>query len=273
ATLVGSLKGGGTISIEGARLAALDPRAFEAAIGAADRGVAINAAKIGEVVEPVLAAGDLVVERADGAVTVAAGQARVSNVIAHGRGADLALSGTIDLTSRAVDARLMLSGPAEGGAPGTARPDLLIALQGPAASPRRSVDVSALVSWLMLRSLDRETRRMEAVEAGRHDPAAPAPARGRGSADRIRPGPLGCVRPYRPRADGCHPGAAERKPAGISRKTRAGHQLARAGSEPAASGRDPSGTRNRLNSGRAAEGGFTRAVAAAYARAHGLAAA
>ena len=193
ATLVGSLKGGGTISIEGARLAALDPRAFEAAIGAADRGVAINAAKIGEVIEPVLAAGDLVVERADGALTVAAGQARVSNVIAHGRGADLALSGTIDLTSRAVDARLMLSGPAEGGAPGTARPDLLIALQGPAASPRRSVDVSALVSWLMLRSLDRETRRMEAVEAGRHDPAVPAPAEGRGNADRIEPEPMGAI--------------------------------------------------------------------------------
>src|SRR5262249_338643 len=82
--------------------------------------------------------------------------------------------------SRTIDARLTLSGPAEGGAPGTARPDLLIALQGPAASPQRSVDVSALVSWLMLRSLDRETRRMEAVGAGRHDPAAPPPAAGPG---------------------------------------------------------------------------------------------
>src|SRR5262249_22221687 len=98
---------------------------------------------------------------------------------------------TIDLMSRTIDARLTLSGPAEGGAPGTARPDLLIALQGPAASPQRSVDVSALVSWLMLRSLDRETRRMEAVEAGRHDPATPAPAAGPGNASRIEPEPMG----------------------------------------------------------------------------------
>jgi AsmA family/AsmA-like C-terminal region len=190
ATLIGSLKGGGTISIETARLAALDPRAFEAAIRAADGGIAINAAKIGEVVEPALAAGELFVERADGALAIAAGQVRVSNVIAHGKRADLTLSGAVDLAGRTIDARLILSGPAEGGAPGTARPELFMALQGPAASPQRSVDVSALVSWLMLRSLDRETRRMEAVEAGRHDPAAPAPPEGPPNAGRVEPEPM-----------------------------------------------------------------------------------
>ena len=47
------------------------------------------------------------------------------------------------------------------------------------AAPQRSVDVSAFVDWLMLRSLDRETRRMEAVEADKHEPAA-APAEGPG---------------------------------------------------------------------------------------------
>jgi uncharacterized protein involved in outer membrane biogenesis len=172
ATLIGSLKGAGTLSIEAARLASLDPQAFAAAIRAADRGVAINAAKMSEVVGPALAAGELAVARADGALTVAAGQARVSNVIAHGEGADLTLSGTLDLASRTLDAHLALSGPPEGGAPGTARPDLFVALKGPAAAPERTLDVSALVNWLMLRSLDRETKRMEAVEAEKHDPAA-----------------------------------------------------------------------------------------------------
>src|SRR5260370_1073692 len=126
---------------------------------------------------PSLAAGELVIARADGALTITAGQARVSNVIAHGEGADLTLSGTLELASRALDARLTLSGPADGGAPGTARPELFVTLQGPATAPQRSIDVSALVDWLMLRSLDRETRRMEAVEADKHDPAA-APAHG-----------------------------------------------------------------------------------------------
>jgi large subunit ribosomal protein L24 len=188
ATLLGSLKGTGTVSIESVRLAGLDPQAFAAAIRAADRGVAINSAKVSEVVGPALAAGELVIVRADGALTITAGQAHVSNVIAHGEGADLTLGGTLDLASRALDARLTLSGPADGGAPGSARPDLFVALQGPAAAPQRSVDVSAFVDWLMLRSLDRETRRMEAVEADKHDPAA-APAEGPGITGRTEPEP------------------------------------------------------------------------------------
>ncbi len=194
ASLLGSLQGTGTVSIESARLAGLDPQAFAAAIRAADRGVAINSAKVSEVVGPALAAGELVISRADGALTITAGRAHVSNVIAHGEGADLTLGGTLDLASRALDARLTLSGPADGGAPGTARPDLFVALQGPAAAPQRNVDVSAFVDWLMLRSLDRETRRMEAVEADKHDPAA-APAEGPSVPGRTEPEPAGQAGP------------------------------------------------------------------------------
>jgi large subunit ribosomal protein L24 len=162
--LIGSLNGGGTISIESARLPSLDPRAFSVAIQAADEGLPITAKKLNEVVGAALAKGDLMVPRADGAVTIVAGRATVSNLIAHGEGADLNLSGTLDLAKQTIDARLTLSGPGEGGAPGSARPDLFLRLQGRAAAPERTVDVSALVNWLMLRSLDRETRRMEAIE-------------------------------------------------------------------------------------------------------------
>jgi uncharacterized protein involved in outer membrane biogenesis len=168
-TLMGSLRGTGTISIERARLRGLDPKAFEAAVSAADRGVAIDAARVSETVLPALAGGELAIARADGALTIAAGQVRASSIIAHGEGADLTLNGTLDLAGRDLDAGLVLAGPASGGAPGTARPELLVVLQGSVAAPQRTVDVSGLVSWLMLRSLDRETRRMEAVEAGKPD--------------------------------------------------------------------------------------------------------
>jgi len=63
-----------------------------------------------------------------------------------------------------------------------------VALQGPAAAPQRNIDVSAFVDWLMLRSLDRETRRMEAVEADKHDPAA-APAEAPSVTGRTEPEP------------------------------------------------------------------------------------
>ena len=190
ATLMGSLRGAGIISIESARLAGLDPQAFAAAVQAADRGVPLTAAKIAELVGPALSAGELGVPRADGALSITAGQARVSRLVAHGEGADLALSGVLDIASRALDAGLTLSGPAEGGAPGSARPDLFINLQGPVQSPQRTIEVSALVNWLMLRALDRETRRMEAIEAAKHDPAAAATDEP-GGAGRAEPEPPG----------------------------------------------------------------------------------
>jgi large subunit ribosomal protein L24 len=216
ATLFGSLNGAGTVSVESARLAGLDPGAFEAAIRAADQGVAINPAKMSEVVSPALAAGELAIARADGALTITAGQARVSNVVAQGEGANLTLSGTLDLASRALDARLTISGPAQGGAPGTARPEVFVALQGPANAPRRTIDVSALVNWLMLRSLDRETRRMEAIEAGKHDPPA-SPAEGPNVTGRIEPEP--------PAPDvGATPGPAPSRLTGKPRRPEAAEQ-------------------------------------------------
>src|SRR5262249_13846088 len=49
ASLVGSLKGTGLITLEDAQLSGLDPRAFGAAVRAADQNVAIDPAKIRDV--------------------------------------------------------------------------------------------------------------------------------------------------------------------------------------------------------------------------------
>jgi hypothetical protein len=53
-------------------------------------------------------------------------------------------------------------------------------LKGPIATPRRTIDVSALTSWLTLQSVDRETRRLDAVERASKQPDSavvpPAPA-------------------------------------------------------------------------------------------------
>ena len=54
ATLVGSLSGIGTLGLEGARLARLDPKVFDSAIRAVDQGLAIEPTKIRDVVAPAL---------------------------------------------------------------------------------------------------------------------------------------------------------------------------------------------------------------------------
>jgi large subunit ribosomal protein L24 len=170
AALVGSLRGSGVVTLDRAQLAGLDPKVFEAVTRAVDQGMAIDAGKIRDMVTTQLDGGELRVARAEGALAIASGQVRLANVIAHGEGADLMASGSLDLAESALDARLILSGPADRET-AAGRPDIFISLKGPMAAPRRTVDVAALASWLMLRAVERETKRIEKLEAERHESA------------------------------------------------------------------------------------------------------
>src|SRR5262249_29147893 len=67
ATLIGSLRGAGTATLEGAQLAGLDPKAFGAVVRAVDRGLTIDADKIRDMMDTGLQAGRLAVARAHGA--------------------------------------------------------------------------------------------------------------------------------------------------------------------------------------------------------------
>jgi large subunit ribosomal protein L24 len=43
----------------------------------------------------------------------------------------------------------------------------MIGLKGPLASPRRSIDISALAGWLALRAVDQQSKKLEQIEAER----------------------------------------------------------------------------------------------------------
>ena len=57
--LTGALSGSGTVTLESARIAGLDPRAFEVAVRASDSGQAKDDARLKQIVEPALLAGAL----------------------------------------------------------------------------------------------------------------------------------------------------------------------------------------------------------------------
>jgi hypothetical protein len=59
ASLVGSLKGAGLITLEDAQISGLDPKAFNAAIRAADHAAAVDSGKIRDIVATVLDGGAL----------------------------------------------------------------------------------------------------------------------------------------------------------------------------------------------------------------------
>lgn len=163
ASLIGSLNGNGSVTIEQARIAGLDPRAFDAATRASDAGIARDDAKLAATVGPALAAGALTVPSAEIPFAIRDGQVRVSNTTLAGEGARLNLSGGYDMTADQIDVRAALAATATD-ATTLGRPEILVLLFGSPDKPDRTIDVAALSSWLGLRAIDRETKRLDAIE-------------------------------------------------------------------------------------------------------------
>ncbi len=180
--LIGSLQGAGKVTLANGQFSGLDPRTFDAVTRAVDLGLPIDGTRIGDVVRKALDSGQLTVKQADGTLAVNAGQVRLSNVAIDSKDAALSLGGDIDLTDGSIGARLVLSGSTTAAG---ARPDIFMALQGSAAIPSRTIDVSALTGWLTLRAVENQSKRLRAIEEqtpqqipvprGELAPALPAP--------------------------------------------------------------------------------------------------
>jgi large subunit ribosomal protein L24 len=192
--LIGSLDGSGTLSLNGAQFASLDPRAFEAVIRAADQGLPVDGIRIKDFMSKALDRGSLPVRHAKAGLRMIGGQIRLQDVAVEATGASLSLSGNLDLTQGALEARLVLSG-AEAGTGG--KPDVFVSLRGPLAAPGRNIDVSALTGWLTLRAVDQQAKKLEAAEQERarerervralQPPPPPAQQRPRSAAEPIVP--------------------------------------------------------------------------------------
>jgi hypothetical protein len=204
--LIGSLAGNGTFTLQDGRLARLDPAAFDAIIKAADQGLPIDAVRVRDRMETALANGGLPIPLAAGEISIKAGQARLGNMMIRAQGAELGLNAGMDLTDNALDVRLTLSGPAAADSVVTSRPQIAIALKGAFDAPRRILDVNAFSSWLALRAVEQQARRLDALESGREQPVAP-------------PAPATLSAPSAPIAAPAAPAASPNAPAATKRTT------------------------------------------------------
>jgi uncharacterized protein involved in outer membrane biogenesis len=178
--LIGALEGNGKITLTNGRLARLDPTAFDTVIGAVDRGLPVDAARVGSRMDQALAGGPLTFRRAEAGIRIEGGQARMmSNPMLTVPDVDLAVSGLVNLLEGAVDWRLTLSAMPRAGAPmGTSMntwPEIVMSLRGPVNAVRRTIDVAAFTSWLAVRAIDQQSKKLDALEG--REPAAPMPGR------------------------------------------------------------------------------------------------
>ncbi|MGE3159195.1 MAG: AsmA family protein [Xanthobacteraceae bacterium] len=162
--LIGSLAGNGSFTLQNGKVEHLDPTVFDAVIRAVDGGLPVDAARVRNWLDKALAARALPVNLAEGTVTLTAGQARLSNTVVHTPAAELTAGGSINLVDGGLEARLTLAGPSGIGGIAQAPPRIAIALKGPVAAPKRTIDVAALASWLALRSVEQQSKKLEVLE-------------------------------------------------------------------------------------------------------------
>jgi len=164
AAFIGSLSGFGTVKLENAELAGLNPEVFGAVSRAVELGIPVDGNRIREFVGGVLGNARLPVSQATAAISVSAGRASFKDVAISAAGAELKADASLDLADGTLDAALVLTGsPA---APGAPRPAVPVTLRGPVLSPGRTVDTDPLTSWLTLRAVEQHSRQLDAMERG-----------------------------------------------------------------------------------------------------------
>jgi uncharacterized protein involved in outer membrane biogenesis len=168
--LSGALSGSGTVTLEAAKIARLDPRAFEVAVRANDSGQVKDDVRLKQIVESALSAGALAIPSAQVPFTIRDGRLRVGATTLDGNGVRAIVSGGYDIPADQADVRAALTLTMV-----TGRPELQLFAVGTPDELTRSVDVTALSSWLAVRAIDYETRRLDAIERGEPPPPMPAP--------------------------------------------------------------------------------------------------
>ena len=169
--LTGALSGNGTVKLESAVIAGLDPRALDVAIRASDLNQLPDETRLRQVVDSTLSAAGFPVASAEFPFIIRDGRLRVDATTLETQGARAIVSGGYDIPADQADIRASLASTAIGSA--ASRPEIQLFAAGPPDTMNRTVDVTALSSWLAVRKIDRETRRLDAIERGEPPPVEP----------------------------------------------------------------------------------------------------
>ncbi|MBR0986736.1 AsmA family protein [Bradyrhizobium liaoningense] len=172
AALTGALAGNGTVTLDSAEIGGLNPRAFEIAIRASDGGQVADDNRLRQLVEPALAAAPIAVASAQIPFTIRDGRLRVGATPLEAKNARAIVSGGYDIPADQADIRASLT-PIMTGLSG-APPEIQLFAAGPPDRLSRTIDLAPLSSWLAVRTIDRETRRLDAIERGEPPPATAA---------------------------------------------------------------------------------------------------
>jgi large subunit ribosomal protein L24 len=125
-----------------------------------------------QIIEPVLSAGALSIKSAQVPFTVGDGRLRVGATALEADGARATISGVYDIPGEQADIRVTLASTDAGQS--ASRPEIQIFAVGSPDGLHRTIDVASLSSWLAVRAIDRETRRLDSLDRGERTSVRPA---------------------------------------------------------------------------------------------------
>ena len=199
AALAGGLSGSGTMTLESASIPGLDPRVFDVAIRASDAGQITDDNKLRQLIAPVMAAGSLPVKTAQIPFNIRDGRLRIDATTLESTNAHVIISGGYDMLADQADVRLSFSANSIGSP--SSRPEIQLFAAGTPDALNPMLDVTPLSSWLAVRTIDRETRRLDAIERGEAPPPPRAPQAGSPAvppSTAALPAPPSVARPVQP---------------------------------------------------------------------------
>jgi hypothetical protein len=164
ASLISGLTGDGTLALADTTVTGLGLTGFSRILQASDAGLLDEDADLEAAFADALSAGTMRIEAADTPLSVVGGVAQFSNLYLEG--GETALRGglTVDLSTNEVDADFSYAA-VDGPGDVEAMPNVGLSFVGPLAAPEKQLDVSQISSFLNVRQLELEIRRVEALNA------------------------------------------------------------------------------------------------------------
>ncbi len=160
--LANALSGDGILILSKAKIQGLDPRAFDVVVRASDEGRVADEARLMQVMQTALNAGPLTVASAQIGLAIRDGNLRIGATTLEGDGARAIVSGGYDIAADQADIRTTFMPTTAGG--GGSSPEIRLFAAGPPDALNKSIEVSSLATWLAVRTIDRETRRLDQLE-------------------------------------------------------------------------------------------------------------
>lgn len=159
AGVVAALAGAGSATLADGAVRRLDVSTIDRIEPKVEAGLALDAPKVANAIERELGGADLKLESGVAPFTLSGGIVRSGEISAESANARLGGVLAFDLRRFLLDADLTLQ-PNRSEAP-----QIGLSFEGPLSGPKRRVDATAFTGWLSVRAVERETSRIEAMEA------------------------------------------------------------------------------------------------------------